>query len=394
MRSFEHLQAFLPWQEEFTALRRDLHRHPETAFEERRTADIVKQRLLSYGLEVHEGLAETGVVGVLRRGSSARSIGLRADMDALHLDEENTFEHRSTHHGKMHGCGHDGHTVMLLAAARELASHTDLDGVIHFIFQPAEENEGGAKRMIDEGLFERFPMQAVFGLHNMPGIEVGKFAIWPGAMMAGLDIFDIEITGTGAHAAMPQFGQDTVLAASQLVSALHSIVSRALSPTTAGVLSVTQIHAGATYNVLPEVAKLGGTVRFFDTDTQARIEHRMQEVCAGIGQSFGVDVKLRYDKRYPPTLNSEHETSLCVQVLRDLYGDDAVDTHPQPLMAAEDFAWMLTRMPGAYVWAGNGTGSEGGCMVHNPRYDFNDELIPHGAAYWVALARHALSVAA
>lgn len=382
----------ISWQEEFAGLRRDLHRHPETAYEEVRTAGIVSDLLTSYGLEVHAGLARTGVVGVLRSGANnrARAIGLRADMDALHLQEENTFAHRSTQAGKMHGCGHDGHTTMLLAAARYLAEHRDFDGTVYFIFQPAEENEGGARAMLEAGLFERFDMQAVFGMHNMPGIEVGHFAVAPGAMMAGLDVFDIEVKGTGGHAAMPQHGSDTIVAASQIVSSLQTIVSRSLDPLAAGVVSVTQFHAGTTYNVLPESATLSGTVRCFDPAVQTLIEQRLRQICEHVGQAFGVTVTVRYEKRYPPTINSTPEAALCADLLRRLHGKDRVNTAPTPLMAAEDFAWMLQKKPGAYVWMGNGI-EAGGCMVHNPRYDFNDRAIPFGAAYWVALVQHVLA---
>ncbi len=381
------IQALNGWQEEFTRLRRDLHAHPEIAFQEHRTAGIVQDVLRSYGIEVHHGIAGTGVVGVIKGKDGAQAIGLRADMDALPLAEENTFDHRSRYTGKMHACGHDGHTIMLLAAARYLAAHRDsFAGTVYLIFQPAEENEGGALAMIEAGLFERFDLQSVFGMHNMPGIPVGHFAVRAGAMMAGFDTFDIEIRGTGGHAAMPQHARDVIVAATQLVTALQTIHSRRIDPIQPSVISVTQLHAGTTYNVLPETATLSGTVRYFDATVRALIEARLREICEGIAKTCEVAIEVRYQQRYPATLNTPAEAAECATILSTLFGKEKVDTAPQPLMAAEDFAWMLEKKPGAYVWIGNGK-DDGGCMVHNPRYDFNDAIIPYGAAYWVALAQ-------
>jgi amidohydrolase len=379
--------AFSTFEQEIEAdraLRHDLHRHPETAFEEHRTAARVAERLRAYGLEVHEGIAGTGVVGVLKAGTSGRSIALRADMDALDMEEENDLPHRSTHAGKMHGCGHDGHTTMLLAAARELSRNPDFDGEVVFIFQPAEENEGGGRKMIEDGLFDRFPVEAVFGMHNIPGIPLGRFAVWPGAMMAGFDVFDIEITGRGAHAAMPQQGTDPLTAAAALVGGLQTIVSRNIDPMRSAVVSVTQFHAGSTYNVIPEQARLAGTVRYFDPEVRQTIETRMRDLVEHYARAHGVTARLDYQPRYPATLNSPAEAERSARVLERVFGAEAVDTRPAPMMAAEDFAFMLQQRPGAYVWAGNGADSPN---VHNPKYDFCDDLIPYGATYWVELVR-------
>ncbi len=376
--------------ETLTAIRRDIHAHPETAFEEVRTADIVAERLQEYGLEVHRGLARTGVVGTLKRGVSERSVGLRADMDALHIQETNDFDHRSRHDGKMHACGHDGHTTMLLGAAKHLAEAGGFDGTIHFIFQPAEENEGGGREMVEDGLFDRFPCEAVFGMHNIPGMEVGTFAVMPGPMMASFDIFEFAITGRGTHAAMPQTGTDTIVAGSDLVQALQTIVSRSLDPIDTAVVSVTKFHGGDTWNVLPETVTLGGTVRAFSPEVQDAIEAAMRRHADAVGRAYGVEIELRYDRRYPPTINSAEEAAFAADVLEAAFGTARVDRNARPVMAAEDFAFMLQAKPGAYVWIGNGV-REGGCMVHNPGYDFNDAIIPMGTSYWVHLARRFLA---
>ncbi|MEO9599504.1 M20 aminoacylase family protein [Parasphingorhabdus sp.] len=383
-------QFFADNSEAHVAVRRDLHRHPETAFEEERTAGVVAQQLESFGLEVHRGLARTGVVGVLTAGQSDRAIGLRADMDALPIQERNSFDHCSAVDGKMHACGHDGHTAMLLAAAQYLSEHTGFDGTIYFIFQPAEENEGGGRVMVEEGLFEKFPMSGVYGMHNIPGIPLGGFAVRAGAMMAGYDRFDITISGVGGHAAMPDQTVDPVLIAAQLVTALQSVVSRNIDPMQSAVLSVTRIESGDTYNVIPETATLAGTVRYFDLADQQLIETRIHTLCTDIAKAFGGTAEVNYRYGYPPTINSNEETDLCLSVLRDTFGDAAVDANPTPLMAGEDFAFMLQERPGCYIWAGNGAEGPHACMVHNPAYDFNDDLIPLGARYWVSLARAAL----
>jgi hippurate hydrolase len=377
-------------QERLVALRRDIHAHPETAFEEQRTSALVVEVLSAAGIEVHRGIAETGVVGVLRSGASERAIGLRADMDALPIHEQNHFPHRSHLDGKMHACGHDGHTAMLLGAAEYLAATGNFDGTVYFIFQPAEEGEGGARVMIEEGLFERFPMQAVFGMHNWPGLPAGQFAIMPGPMMASADQFDIVIKGHGAHAAMPHQGVDPVAAGSALAQALQTIVSRTLDPLDAAVLSVTRFHAGDAYNVIPDHATLGGTVRAFRPEVQDRVEAAMERICGGIGAAFGVQISLDFRRGYPATINSLAEAEICRNIAVGLVGKESVRTDLRPSMGAEDFSFMLLEKPGCYVWLGNGMG-EGGCMLHNPHYDFNDEVLALGASYWARLTEHMLA---
>ena len=377
-------------QERLVALRRDIHAHPETAFEEQRTSALVVEVLSAAGIEVHRGLAGTGVVGVLRSGSSSRAIGLRADMDALPIHEQNPFPHRSHFDGKMHACGHDGHTAMLLGAAEYLAATGNFDGTVYFIFQPAEEGEGGARVMIEDGLFQRFSMQAVFGMHNWPGLPAGQFAIMPGPMMASADQFDIIVKGHGAHAAMPHQGADPVAAGSALVQALQTIVSRTLDPLDAAVLSVTRFHAGEAYNVIPDHATLGGTVRAFRPEVQDRVEAAMERICGGIGAAFGVQISLDYRRGYPATINTAAEAEICRNIATGLVGKENVRGDLRPSMGAEDFSFMLLEKPGCYVWLGNGLG-EGGCMLHNPHYDFNDEVLVLGASYWARLAEHMLA---
>jgi len=375
-----------------TGWRHELHRHPETAFQEQRTSDFVAARLGEFGVEVHRGLAKTGVVGVLRAGSSARTIGLRADLDALDVQEATGKPWASTVPGKMHACGHDGHTSMLLGAARYLAETRAFDGTVHFIFQPAEENEGGGRVMVEEGLFKRFPCDEIYGMHNMPGVPVGKFAMKPGAMMAAYDIFEIVVEGVGAHGAMPHHGVDPVLVASHLVTALQSIVARNVDPAQTAVVSTTQFHAGDAYNVIPQSAVLRGTVRTFDDSVQAMIEKRIRlladQLCAG----FGARVSgWRYERRYPPTINAEAETGHAARAAQALVGDAHVILNPTPSMASEDFAWMLREKAGCYLWIGNGAGPGSSCMVHNPAYDFNDEILGLGASFWATLVQQRLA---
>lgn len=372
---------------ELIEIRHDIHQHPETAFEEVRTSDLVAKKLESYGIEVNRGLAQTGVVGTLRSGKSQKSIGLRADMDALHIDETNSFKHKSKVRGKMHACGHDGHTTMLLGAAEYLAKTRNFDGTVHFIFQPAEENEGGGQVMVEQGLFDKHPMDAVFGMHNIPHMELGTFATKPGVMMAGFDRFDIEITGNGGHAAMPQKSTDPIVAAASLVSALQSVISRGIDPMNSAVLSVTRIQSGDTYNVIPEKATLSGTVRYFEKNDKREIERRITNLSNHIAQAYDATARVNYMHGYPPTENSAPEAKLCQRVLQDVFGDSKVNTNPRPLPAAEDFSFMLEAKPGCYIWAGNGLE---GAHVHNPNYDFNDELLPLGALYWIKLAETAL----
>jgi amidohydrolase len=375
--------------QKLTEIRRDIHAHPELAFAEHRTAELVAGHLEGLGLEVHRAIGGTGVVGVIRGGKGLRAIGLRADMDALPMQERNEFAHKSRHAGCMHACGHDGHTTMLLGAAEVLAADPGFDGTVYLIFQPAEEGEGGARAMIEDGLFERFPMEAVFGMHNWPGMPAGQFAVHAGPVMASADRFDIEILGHGAHAAMPHLGADPVTAGAALVQALQTIVSRTLDPIDAAVISVTQFHAGEAYNVIPDRAQLCGTVRAFSESVQDHVERHLARLCEGIAAGFGVRVNCSYRRGYPPTINTVAEAALCAEVARGLVGEGAVSTAARPSMGAEDFAYFLQHKPGCYVWIGNGPG-EGGCTLHNPNYDFNDAVIPVGVSYWAELARRIL----
>ncbi|MBN8448733.1 MAG: amidohydrolase [Candidatus Accumulibacter sp.] len=383
----------IPFLAELAAIRHDIHAHPELAFSEVRTAEVVARELARCGLELDRGLARTGVVGILRKGDSSRAIGLRADMDALPLHEKNDFPHRSKNEGRMHACGHDGHTAILLGAARYLAEHRhelDFGGTVYFIFQPAEESEGGAAVMITDGLFEKFPMDAVFGLHNWPGIPVGEMAVMPGPVMAGTCTFEIAVRGHGCHAAMPHQGIDTLVAASQLVLALQTVVARNIHPCESAVVSVTQIHAGEAWNIIPDDAVLRGTIRSFNAETQDRVEHAVERLCSGIASAFGAQISVRFDHRYPATVNSATETAICRSVASQLLGPDKVRQNELPSMGAEDFAYMLREKPGCYVWLGNGPGT-GGCTLHNPHYDFNDDILPLGVAYWVRLVEAVLS---
>lgn len=379
----------LPFLAELTAQRRDIHAHPELAFDEYRTADLVAGELTRYGLDVHRGIARTGVVGVLKAGAAPRMIGLRADMDALPVAEQNEFPHHSKHPGKMHACGHDGHTAMLLGAARYLAAHPDFDGTAVFIFQPAEESEGGAAVMIEDGLFERFPVDAVFGLHNWPGIPVGEMAVLPGPVMAGTCTFEISVRGHGCHAAMPHQGVDAIVAGAQLVQALQTVVSRNLHPCESAVVSVTQFHAGEAWNVIPEEVVLRGTIRSFKAEVQELVERAIERLCNGVAAANGAQIGVRFDRRYPPTVNSPAEARFCQEVAKAVLGEERVLTDALPSMGAEDFAYMLREKPGCYVWLGNGPGT-GGCTLHNPHYDFNDELLNFGVNYWVRLVQRAL----
>ena len=377
--------------EDMTAWRHDIHAHPETAFEEQRTSAFVADKLASFGLEVHHGLAETGVVGTLKAGSSPRAIALRADMDALHIQELNEFSHRSRHDGKMHACGHDGHTTMLLGAARYLAETKDFDGTVHFIFQPAEENEGGGRVMVEQGLFDQFPVESVYGMHNWPGLEVGRFGVLKGPVMAAFDVFEITVEGRGCHAAMPHLGVDPVIATGAIIQALQTIASRKVSPLDSGVVSLTQIHGGDTWNVIPETVVMRGTTRSFRTETQDLIEASINDIGKGVEAVHGVKVSVRYDRRYPATVNTAEESALAAAAASEVVGAESVLKDLEPSMASEDFAFMLQQRPGSYVWIGNGP-QEGGCMLHNPHYDFNDEILPIGAAYWARLVETTLPV--
>ncbi|WP_321891307.1 M20 aminoacylase family protein [Paraburkholderia tropica] len=379
------------------AIRRDIHAHPEIGYDVQRTAALVAGRLEQWGFAVTREVGKTGVVGTLTRGTSTRAIGLRADMDALPVQEANTFAHRSTVAGAMHACGHDGHTAMLLGAAQHLAAHGTFDGTVNVIFQPAEEAGGGARAMIDDGLFERFPCDAVFGLHNWPGIPEGDFAVRPGALMASTSLFRITLRGAGCHAAMPHLGRDPVFAAGQVLSALQGIVTRNRNPIDGAVLSVTQIHAGEALNVVPTDAWLGGTVRTFSDETLDLIERRMKAVVAATASALDCESEVDFERQYPATINDPAQTALAVEVMRNLVGDEHVNATAEPTMAAEDFSFMLRAKPGCYAFIGNGSGDHravghgaGPCLLHNASYDFNDALLPVGASYFVKLVERFL----
>ncbi len=375
-----------------TAIRRDIHAHPELCFQEKRTSDVVAQALTDAGIEVYRGLGTTGVVGIIRSGTSTRAIGLRADMDALPMTEHNHFAHASVYPGKMHACGHDGHTAMLLAAGRHLARHRHFDGTVYLVFQPAEEGGGGAREMIKDGIFERFPMDAIYGMHNWPGMAAGQFAVCDGPCMASSNEFKITITGKGSHAALPHNGIDPVPVACQMVQAFQTIVTRNKKPTDAAVISVTMIHAGEATNVVPDSCEIQGTVRTFTFEVLDLIESRMRAVAEHTAAAFGASVKFEFHRNYPPTINHTAEVDFLRGVMRDVVGPgNTLDF--EPTMGAEDFSYFLQARPGAYFVIGNGNGDHrsaghglGPCNLHNPNYDFNDELIPLGATLWVRLA--------
>jgi amidohydrolase len=377
--------------EEFTAIRRDIHRHPETAFEEQRTAQIVADKLTEWGIPIHRGLATTGVVGTLKGNRKGqKTIGLRADMDALHLQEKNDFEHISTIPNKMHACGHDGHTTMLLGAAKQLAAKPDFAGTVHFIFQPAEEGQGGARVMIEEGLFDKFDCDAVYGMHNMPGFPKGHFAIRTGAMLASSDSWEVTFKGTGGHGAMPDRGTDPTFPAAQFMVAIQGIIGRNVAPSQAAVLSVGHIHAGTpgSPNVIPSEVLIKGTARSFSAEVRALLERRLAEVAAGIAQAGGCTAVSKYHRRYPTLVNAAEQTSIAVEAAAMTVGRENVEANTAPLAGAEDFAFMLEKKPGAYIMIGNGGTGEGGCQnVHSPLYDFSDEIITTGAAYWMNLVQ-------
>ncbi|GAA0755707.1 M20 family metallopeptidase [Ideonella azotifigens] len=387
--------------DEFTALRRDIHAHPELCFHEERTSDLVARNLTAWGIPIHRGLGKTGVVGILKNGSSERAVGLRADMDALPMTEHNTFAHASRHAGKMHACGHDGHTAMLLAAAKHLARNRDFDGTVYLVFQPAEEGGGGAREMIKDGLFERFPMDAIYGMHNWPGLPEGSFSVCDGPIMASSNEFKIVITGKGSHAALPHNGIDPVPVACQMVQAFQTIVTRNKKPTDAAVISVTMIHTGEATNVVPDTCEIQGTVRTFTVGVLDMIEQRMREISEHTAAAFGAKAAFEFHRNYPPTINHTAEVAQLREAMRETVGaENTLDF--DPTMGAEDFSFFLMEKPGAYFMIGNGEGehrrgyaghdlSLGPCTLHNPNYDFNDALIPKGAALWVNLAKRALA---
>jgi len=383
--------------EAMRAIRRDIHAHPELCFEEERTSDLVARTLANWGVEVHRGLGKTGVVGVIQGRPGKRALGLRADMDALPVTEHNTFAHASRHRGKMHACGHDGHVAMLLSAARHLAAKRDFDGTVYLVFQPAEEGGGGAREMMNDGLFERFPMDAIFGMHNWPGMPVGTFAVRNGPCFASSNEFHITIRGKGCHGAMPHLGIDPVPIACQLVQAYQTILTRNMRPVETGVISVTMIEAGEATNVIPESVVMQGTVRTFTTDTLDLIENRMREITRHLCAAHGAEADFEFSRNYPPTVNHPAESAFVRQVMVELVGADKVQEF-EPTMGAEDFSYFLQGKPGAYFVIGNGDGThrEGGhglgpCTLHNPSYDFNDQLLPLGATLWVKLVQRWLA---
>ncbi|WP_028207777.1 M20 aminoacylase family protein [Paraburkholderia nodosa] len=380
-------------QGEIQGLRRTIHAHPELRYEETQTSDLVAAKLTEWGIEVHRGMGQTGVVGVLKRGTGKRMVGLRADMDALPIQELNTFDHRSRNEGKMHACGHDGHTAMLLGAAQYLARHGQFDGSIVFIFQPAEEGGAGAKAMIEDGLFKQFPVDAVFGIHNWPGMPAGYFGVTEGPIMASSNEFRIEIKGVGSHAALPHNGRDPVFTAVQIANGLQSIITRNKKPLDTAVLSITQIHAGDAVNVVPNTAWIAGTVRTFTTETLDLIESRLRKIAGSTAEAYDCSVDITFHRNYPPTVNSSAEAQFAAEVMREVVGADHVDANVEPTMGAEDFSFMLLEKPGCYAFLGNGEGGHrdaghgaGPCMLHNASYDFNDQLLPVGSSFWVHLA--------
>jgi hippurate hydrolase len=394
MRLVEPILAF---QSELETIRRDIHAHPELCYEEQRTADVVASRLADWGIPVVRGLGVTGVVGIIKNGTSNRAIGLRADMDALPMQELNTFDHASRHAGKMHACGHDGHTAMLLGAAHYLSQNRNFDGTVYLIFQPAEEGGAGARRMMDDGLFEQFPMDAVYGMHNWPGIAAGKFGVVAGPMMASSNEFRVVVKGKGAHAAQPHRGIDPVMVAVQIAQSWQTIISREKNPLDTAVLSITQIHAGSATNVIPDEAVLIGTVRTFSTEVLDLIEHRMNEMASGVAAGFGASIDFSFKRNYPPLINHPTETAFAIEAMKAVVGPDNVDANVEPTMGAEDFAFMLQAKPGCYVFIGNGDGEHrtgghglGPCQLHNGSYDFNDQLLPVGASFWVRLVEMSL----
>ena len=385
----EALVEITKFQDELTSWRRDIHAHPELGFEENRTADLVAEKLSSFGIDVHRGLGKTGVVGTLRVGNNQTAIGLRADLDALPIMEMNTFDHKSVYDGRMHACGHDGHTTMLLGAARYLAETKNFEGCVHFIFQPAEEGLGGGAAMVQDGLFEQFPMDAIFGMHNRPSAPFGQFIIRSGPMMAGGAFFDITIEGKGAHAGRPENSIDPVLIASHITTALQSIVSRNLKATEPLVLSITKIHSGDAYNVIPQSAVMSGTVRAFSTETLAFAETRMLEIAQNVAAAFGATATMDFQVKFLPLINTESETVFAADTAAELVGEENMDRNGPLVMGSEDFSFMLEKCPGAYINIGNG-GGHSDCELHNPGYDFNDDILALGASYYSRLVERRL----
>ena len=389
-KSVEHIRKF---HADLRTIRRDIHAHPELAFQENRTSQIVAEKLSAWGVEVHRGLAKTGIVGVVkgRKSASGRAVGLRADMDCLPMHETSDIPHKSTHAGRMHACGHDGHTTMLLGAARYLQETREFDGTAYLIFQPAEEGGGGGKVMVDEGLFDRFPANEVYAVHNWPGLPPGQMAVRPGPVMAATDEIVITVRGRGGHAAIPQLTVDPVVATAQVISALQTIASRNVSPLDSIVVTVASMETSQTnvFNVIPDFVKLVGTVRSFRPETRELAERRIREIVAGVTQAMGARADVEYKRGYPSTINSEREAMFAAKVGAMVFGKDNVFTNAEPTMGGEDFSFMLQARPGAYVFLGQG-GGPNNCFLHNPGYDFNDDVIPLGAGFLAALVEESL----
>ncbi|WP_137125917.1 M20 aminoacylase family protein [Roseomonas sp. HF4] len=378
------------FQPELAATRQDIHAHPELGFQERRTSDLVARMLESWGVEVHRGIAGTGLVGVLRNGSSKRSIGLRADMDCLPMQETSDVPHRSTVAGQMHACGHDGHTTMLLGAARYLAETRNFDGTVHFIFQPAEEGGGGGRVMVEEGLFERFPTDQVYALHNDPELPLGEARVTAGPVLAAADRISITVHGKGGHASRPHICIDPVLVGAQIVVAAQSVVARSMDPIDTAVVSLCMFHAGSAGNVIPEVAELTGTVRTFKPEVQDMVERRLGAIVRSIAEAHGAQAELAFTRGYPPTVNHEAETLRAQKAAAHVLGEARIHRNAPPRMGAEDFSYMLQRCPGAFIGIGQGDGGRHSVGLHNPRFDFNDDLIPLGASVFARLVEQEL----
>ncbi|OCG06426.1 peptidase M20 [Gilliamella apis] len=373
--------------DEMTEWRHYIHAHPETAFEEKQTTEFIIEKLKSFGItELYTEFAPTGVVGIIHGKNNGRTIALRADIDALDIIEENDIDYCSTIHGKMHACGHDGHTATLLGVAKYLSVHRDFSGTVVVIFQPAEENEGGGRVMVENGLFDKFPIEAVYGMHNQPNLALNHFLINHGAVMASYDVFEIKITGVGAHAAAPHLGKETILTATTIVNNLQTIVSRNLNPIDSLVISVTQIHSGDTWNVLPQHAVIRGTVRALNTEDQNLAEERIKHISTGIALTFNTRAEVDYQRRYPATINHAKQADIAIKAAQKIVGDDKIIVDSPPTMGSEDFAFMLQKIPGAYIKIGAGEGTN----VHNPSYNFNDEILTTGARYFIEIVQQEL----
>jgi len=382
------LDPIVQFHGEMTDWRRDIHAHPELGFEETRTSDFVASMLKSFGCEVTRGVGRTGLVGTLQAGSRSRAIGLRADMDALPIQERHEFAHRSQRDGVMHACGHDGHTTMLLGAARYLAQSRNFDGVVHFIFQPAEEGIGGANAMLADGLFDRFPCEAIFGMHNRPSLEVGRFSVKDGPRMAGGAFFDVTIEGHGGHGARPESSVDSIVVVANLATAIQTIVARNVPPQETAVVSVTQIHSGDAYNVIPRTARLGGTVRAFSRDVMSLTEGALKRIAKGVAETYGARAEVDFRVIFAPLVNDPEESEFAAEICAQVVAEDHIERNPLPTMASEDFSFMLERVPGCYLNIGTGGPHEtidGECEVHNPNYDFNDRALPYGASFFARL---------